>query len=794
MSDESPKSSRILSQAPSDSSRWSAAADELEPVLVNLRAPIAAVRRHWRLVLGITAAVTFVVGYLAYTATPSYRAVAVIRLSDPRHALTGGVAEGPAGGGSDSRLTDPLLSQVELLKSRTVAGVVVDSMPMLRVRTSAFPAGVLADVELAPDADADSLELEFTPDSVVVRGGRPRGTTTVPYGAPVHVGGIRFRVLQRPAAERGGLRVTSRDGGIGQVIGGLRVTPRPRTDVIDVAYAANEPQRAQQVVNQVVQVFRAVSAEEAPRQSRLRREFLQAQLKINDSVLADVRNDLTAFRRRAGRVGPGDLQARQAGLEQPQLQREQLDGDRRMYRGLLASLDSTRGRGGEESRDALRTAVATPGIGGSVVVAQLYTQLGQYENARDSLVARAPSHPDLPRTRELIASTEGKLLGAVQSAAQGLIASLDTRIAALDALRARQATNAAQLSATDAEEARLVERVENARQIADQLRLEYQRARIAEAVEVGQVEIVDLAAVPGAPLGVGFAQKIVLGLLLGLVLGGGGAFVAEHLGSAIGRREDIEALGMPLLSAVPRCKDARGAKGPYGADPALEAFRGLRLSLTHAYGAAGPVVFAISSPGSRDGKSFVSSNLALAFAHANYRTLLIDGDGRRGTLHRVLKGVRRPGLTDVLAGEVEQADVIQATSYPLLYFIGCWVRRSDGPELLSGERIGELFAFARSNFTAVIVDTPPLGAGVDAFALATVAGNLLMVLRPGLADRELVAGKLDLLHRLPVRILGAVLNDVQAGPEYSAYSYYLEGYEARSEPTERQRQVLRVAR
>lgn len=790
MTDESSKSPGVLGQASNRASRWSAAADELEPVMVNLREPIAAVRRHSRLVLGITAAVTLMVGYFAYNATPSYRAVAVIRLSDPRRALTGGVADGP-GGGSDNRSVDPLLSQVELLRSRTVAGVVVDSMPVLRVRTSQFSAGVLADLDLAGPVTIDSLQLEFTADSMSIRSEAGRAEVRAPYGVMVEAAGIRFQVRERPAATHGIVRVTSRDAGIARVIGGLRVTPRPRTDVIDVAYAASDPHRAQQVVNQVVQVFRAVSAAEAQRQSRLRREFLQAQLRINDSVLADVRNALTGFRRRAGRVGSGELARDQAGIEQPQLQREQLDGDRREYRRLRASLESARG---EEGRNALRAAVAAPGIAGSVVVTQLYAQLVQYENMRDSLAARAPNHPDLPRTGDLIANTETKLLAAVQSAAQGLITSLDSRIAALDGLRARQTTSAEQLSATDAEEARLVERVDNARQIADQLRLEYQRARIAEAVEVGQVEIVDLAAVPTTPQGVGFTQKIALGLLLGLILGGGGAFLASHLGSAIGRREDLEALGLQLLSAVPRCKDVRTIKGPQGVEPALEAFRGLRLSLTHAYGAAGPVVFAITSPGSRDGKSFVASNLALAFAHANYRTLLIDGDGRRGTLHRVFKGVRRPGLTDILAGDVDRADAIQTTAYPSLYFIGCGARRSDGPELLSGERIGELFGFLRSNFTAIVIDTPPLGAGVDAFALATIAGNLLMVLRPGLADRQLVAAKLDLLHRLPVRILGAVLNDVQAGPEYNNYSYYLEGYEARTEPNERHRGVLRVAR
>jgi capsular exopolysaccharide synthesis family protein len=818
MPDESsnPSSPRILSQERTDAPRWKGAvADELVPMLVNLREPIALMRRRWRLVLLIAAGITGVVAFLAYSATPSFRAIAVIRFSDPRRALTGGVADGPARGGFDRYSADPLLSQVELLQSRTVAGVVVDSMPILRVRSTGLSASDLADLQLAAALEraglgaprADSLVLWFTADSMGVQ---PAGEPTeirVAYGDLVQLRGLRFRILAPPGGSSGRgprdgtLRVLSRAAGIAAVTGGLRVTPRPRTDVIDVAYVASDPHRAQEVVNQVVQVFRAVSAEETKRESRLRRQFLEVQLRINDSVLASARNALSSFRQRAGRVGgssEGSARAQvgagagassAASADQLQLQREQFDADRRLYRGILTSL--------AESRDSLRAAVSLPGISGSMVVSQLYTQLIQYETTRDSLTARAPVHPDLPRLNELIATTERQLLRAVQSAATGLAASLDSRIASLDRLRARRSTDAQQLSATDAEEARLVERVENARQIADQLRIEYQRARIAEAVEVGQVEIVDLATTPGSPLGIGLLQKVTLGLLLGLLLGGGSAFLAEHLGSAVGRREDLEALGLSLLSAVPRCRDARNPKRPpQGSDPAIEAFRGLRMSLMHAYGSAGggPIAFAITSPGSRDGKSFVSANLALALANANVRTLLIDGDGRRGTLHRALSGLRRPGLTDVLSGDAKQADIIQNTTFRGLYFIGCGTRRSDGPELLGSERMTELFSFLRGNFQAIIVDTPPLGAGVDAFALATAAGSLLMVLRPGIAERELLAAKLEQLRHLPVRLLGAVLNDVQEGPEYRAYSYYLEGYEARAEPAERHRPVLRAMR
>src|SRR5256886_10423474 len=196
----------------------------------------AVVRRHIRLVLGVAAAVVAAAGYVAYVTGSVYRAVAVIRLSDPRRAFTGGVVDDPALG-ADGRYADPLLSQVELLKSRTVAGGVVDSMPMLRVllRKASpslldrvlrrrFSTSLLGSVAVAADAPADSIELAFDQAGFVV--GRPPGRRRAPYGTVVEVGGVRFAVLRRPDATRGLLRVVSRDAAISQLLTELRVRPR----------------------------------------------------------------------------------------------------------------------------------------------------------------------------------------------------------------------------------------------------------------------------------------------------------------------------------------------------------------------------------------------------------------------------------------------------------------------------------------------------------------------------------------------------------------------------------------
>src|SRR5438093_597343 len=169
---------------------------------------------------------------------------------------------------------------------------------------------------------------------------------------------------------------------------------------------------------------------------------------------------------------------------------------------------------------------------------------------------------------------------------------------------------------------------------------------------------------------------------------------------------------------------------------------------------------------------------------------MIGGDVRRGRLHHVLNRHRRPGLTEILAGVVPLEQAVQGTSTRNLSFISCGARSHAGPALLSSAAMVQLVGQLRGQFGAIIVDSAPLGAGADGFALGTATGSLLIVLRTGVSDRELAEAKLGILQHLPISVLGAVLNDVRPGGAYRYYSYYLEGYGTRDELDAADQQVL----
>src|SRR5882672_9483602 len=213
----------------------------------DLREWILVLRNHVRLVVAVTVAVVAVAGYVAYTSPRLYRAKAVIRLVDARRALVGTLV-GNAGSDVAVRSADPVLSEVEVLRSRATAAAVVDDMPTLRTAAHGFPIAVLGNVELAPGAARDSVQLQFGDSTVRAR--RAPEQREVAYGAPIRFADLAFTVTERPRHEAGTLYVISREAAINSVTGGLLVKPRENTDVIDIIVTAPEPRQAQEVANQ----------------------------------------------------------------------------------------------------------------------------------------------------------------------------------------------------------------------------------------------------------------------------------------------------------------------------------------------------------------------------------------------------------------------------------------------------------------------------------------------------------------------------------------------------------------
>ena len=361
---------------------------------------------------------------------------------------------------------------------------------------------------------------------------------------------------------------------------------------------------------------------------------------------------------------------------------------------------------------------------------------------------------------------------SIPLAARNLLGHLRTRSGALNSQIAATSAELRSIPTRSIEEQRLRREQAMHEQMYTNLSSRYADARLAESSAMPDIAILDRAApADGAET---FRNLKIIGtaILLALGLGLGLSVMLDRLDHKFRHLAQVSSeLGLPVLGTVPKIAQPPRRAKPEDAAEVIESFRGIRLRLQYAYTTNQPLVCGVTSPEQGDGKSLVASNLALAFAEAGYRTLLIDADTRRGALHEVFGAQRRPGLIEVLSGEVSRAEVLHATSQERLTLLPCGGRRTTNPELIASSALPRLLSDLVREFSVIIVDGPPLSAGIDAFAIGAACENTLMILRHSKTDMRMAKTKLGLLRRLPLRTVGVVLNDVQSMGDYKYYGY-----------------------
>lgn len=184
----------------------------------------------------------------------------------------------------------------------------------------------------------------------------------------------------------------------------------------------------------------------------------------------------------------------------------------------------------------------------------------------------------------------------------------------------------------------------------------------------------------------------------------------------------------------------------------------------------------VTSALENEGKTFTAFNLALSLAQErDWEVVLVDGDTVRQSLTRFMKMEERKGLLDVLASPtIALKDVLFQTSIPHLLFIPSGQRVSNAPELLSGNRMGEVLDLLTQHSNRILVfDAPPLLGAPEPSALAEFVGQILFVVKAASTQRQAVADALQLLDKS--KAINFVLNQVRhtSGPGYNDYPYTL---------------------
>jgi capsular exopolysaccharide synthesis family protein len=327
-----------------------------------------------------------------------------------------------------------------------------------------------------------------------------------------------------------------------------------------------------------------------------------------------------------------------------------------------------------------------------------------------------------------------------------------------------------------AEADRLKVGIERTQAVYDRLQGLVQNVGISRNIDRESLAILEPASPPKRSWS---EEKSGFGMALfgGLALGMGIVFlVSVRDDSFISVSEIQSAFGdavVGLLPEIPRAKDRllpllqhNDSRHIYA-----EAYRSLRSALIFApMEGERPRVLLITSAMPGEGKSTVSVNLARTLARSGSRVLLVDGDLRKGHIHRLLGVSAEPGLAEILGGTCALETALQSDPTPNLSFISRGKSGGHPGDLFLGSGLGPLIARWRREYDFVIIDSSPLFAADDVSCLAPKADGTLFVVRRNQSGAGATAEALELLARRQVRVLGVVFNG--ADPTARSYYYY----------------------
>jgi polysaccharide biosynthesis transport protein len=322
--------------------------------------------------------------------------------------------------------------------------------------------------------------------------------------------------------------------------------------------------------------------------------------------------------------------------------------------------------------------------------------------------------------------------------------------------------------------------------------------RMRSASSSAGIKIVDIARRPDTPIPKNEMRYYLLGIIVGLLLGVGLAFVLEFNDTTIKSNEDVERyLGVSILGTIPHIahnkKDdiqirRRSAKSKnamsvvhyprqilnfVGDDSVItESYRSLRTNLSFVSPDRPLHTVVVTSAGPGEGKSLTAANLAMAYAQMGKKTLLVDTDLRRPVIHHFFDMKREPGFSDLFIDNPDYANTIRPSGRENLHVVTAGIFTPNPAELIGSHKMIQHIDYFKKNYDMVFFDTPPIVAVTDATLLGKKVDGVLVVIKSRHSDREFVSRALAILQNVGVKVWGAILNDIDLTHRYSSYGYY----------------------
>jgi polysaccharide biosynthesis transport protein len=313
------------------------------------------------------------------------------------------------------------------------------------------------------------------------------------------------------------------------------------------------------------------------------------------------------------------------------------------------------------------------------------------------------------------------------------------------------------------------------------------RAKITEEqskFEAKEARVITPALTPGGPSYPPNSRYMMITVLLGLMLGVGGALAKEMLDAGFTTAKQVEdLLQLPVLTSVGRMqkRDRRvdGKVIPLALYPSLkpssrygEAVRSLRTGIRMADVDNPPKVIQITSAVPGEGKTTIAISFAASAAAAGVKVLLIDADLRRASASHALGLDKDEGLVDLLVGQPDAKSLMQLHKEARFWTLPAGSKTQNPPDLLGSERMKSLMEGLRKTFDLIVIDTPPAEPVIDPVVVSQLSDKVVFVIRWGSTTREMVRRSVQRMsgHRKVAGVAFNLVNDRQAR-RYGKHAY-----------------------
>jgi len=560
---------------------------------------------------------------------------------------------------------------------------------------------------------------------------------------------------------------------IDRFLGNLSIEPMRNSRLVDVKFRSSDPQLAASVANQLAQHYIEHSLEYKFNASRDASSWLEQQLAQQRKVVEAAEARLQSYREDhdVSAQDNGNIVVQKLGELNTVLTRAKTDRMQKeaVERQLVAI---------ESDPAALD---AFPAVLENSFIQHQKAELADLQRQRAQLADKLGDlHPDMLKINAAIAAGQAKLHAEISNVVSSMHTEYNAAVAQEQSLTKaldEQKREALSMNRKAIDYGVLARDAESSRQVYNSLMQRAKETGVSGELRSSNIRIIDRAEQPRLPVTPNRTLDILLGVIGGLILCAAFAFFYEYLDNRLKDPDEIQAcLGLAPLGMLPALRQ-RTTSGPLLLNNGVpsnfsEMFRTIRTNILFSSPEGAPRTLAVTSTGPGEGKTLVSSNLAVACALAGQRVLLIDADMRRSQMHDLFDVELTPGLSNIIVGDAKASAALHKTAVSGLWVMPSGRTPPNPVELLASARFREVLASLSQHFDTIVIDTPPAMVVADPLVVATIASGVVFVVGAEMTSRHTARAVIDQLERGNARILGAVLNRVEFGKNRYYYARY----------------------